>query len=428
MAGAAALTCSFARLSSCKHFASRNLIRDVKKCEIVCRRNFSKSYSFRVTSISQNHLPASLCGRSHKPSSCLAPRNAHNSARLWNRSLFRYCCRYCSTSSHVEKKVNDPQALTKAHLSHLCEAIKKELNSSITPLREVSHYYFDGQGKYIRPMIVLLAAGACNSHTSDTRTILPSQETVVMVSEMIHTASLVHDDVIDGADTRRGKISVNKMFGEKMSVLAGDYILSCASQALAKLGNSEVVELLAKVVDDLVKGELMQLGSKEHPDERFNHYLEKTYKKTASLIACCCKAVSVFGNCSPAVQEIAFQYGRNIGMAFQVVDDILDFIASDGEMGKPTATDLKLGLATAPVLFACEQFPDLNALIMRRFKGPNDVEEARQAVHKSDGIARSYTLASQYAKEAVKQINKLSPSPERDALVSITHQVLQRRK
>jgi len=86
------------------------------------------------------------------------------------------------------------------------------------------------------------------------RSILPSQEIVVMVSEMIHTASLVHDDVIDGADTRRGKVSVNKMFGEKMSVLAGDYILSCASQALAKLGNSEVVELLAKVVDDLVKG------------------------------------------------------------------------------------------------------------------------------------------------------------------------------
>ena len=86
------------------------------------------------------------------------------------------------------------------------------------------------------------------------RTILPSQETVVMVSEMIHTASLVHDDVIDGADTRRGKTSVNKMFGEKMSVLAGDYILSCASQALARLGNAEVVELLAKVVDDLIKG------------------------------------------------------------------------------------------------------------------------------------------------------------------------------
>lgn len=427
MAGAA---CPFGRLSPCKHFALRNLIQSVKKYVVVCRRHASNNNSFSNDVFSYNRLPASLHDRfEFRLLSLMAPRNAHNFPRLWNRSLFWYCCRrYCSGSSHIEKTQTDPKTLTRPHLSHLCETIKKELNSSITPLREVSHYYFDGQGKYIRPMIVLLAAGACNLHASDTRTILPSQEIVVMVSEMIHTASLVHDDVIDGADTRRGKVSVNKMFGEKMSVLAGDYILSCASQALAKLGNSEVVELLAKVVDDLVKGEFMQLGSKEHPDERFNHYLEKTYKKTASLIACCCKAVAVFGNCSPMVQEIAFQYGRNIGMAFQVVDDILDFVASDGEMGKPTAADLRLGLATAPVLFACEQFPDLNALIMRRFKGPNDVEEARQAVHKSDGIARSYTLASQYAKEAVKQINKLSPSPERDALVKITEQVLQRRK
>lgn len=418
----AGFACPFARLPSCKHIVSRNLIRSVRKCERVCSRYSYHSLSF----LSSCHVAA----RSLSSSSLVKRRNSRNSIILFasSQALFQHDRRYCSTSPQVEQSESDPQLLTKSHLLHLCETIKKELNTSIRPLRDVSHYYFDGQGKYIRPMIVLLTAGACNNHTSNSRTILPSQETVVMVSEMIHTASLVHDDVIDGADTRRGKTSVNKMFGEKMSVLAGDYILSCASQALARLGNAEVVELLAKVVDDLIKGEFMQLGSKEHPDERFNHYLEKTYKKTASLIACCCKAVSVFGGCSPEIQEIAYQYGKNIGMAFQVVDDILDFISTDMEMGKPTATDLQLGLATAPVLFACEQFPDLNALIMRRFKGPNDVEEARQAVHKSDGIARSYTLASQYAKEAVRQINKLSPSPHRDALVKITQEVLKRRK
>lgn len=422
-------TCPFARLPTCKHFSSRNLISCVKGYELVCSRRVSKSFSL-LDSFRGHATPAPAAPLYLLSFSYLKPRNPmlYSALQTWNINSFQHHCRYCSTNPHVEKSQSDPQMLTKGHLSHLCERIKKELSTSVRPLRDVSHYYFDGQGKYIRPMIVLLTAGACNNHTSNTRMILPSQETVVMVSEMIHTASLVHDDVIDGADTRRGKISVNKMFGEKMSVLAGDYILSCASQALAQLGNAEVVELLAKVIDDLIKGEFMQLGSKEHPDERFNHYLEKTYKKTASLIACCCKAVSVFGECSPAVQEIAYQYGRNIGMAFQVVDDILDFIATDMEMGKPTATDLQLGLATAPVLFACEQFPDLNALIMRRFKGPNDVEEARQAVHKSDGIARSYTLASQYAKEAVKQINKLAPSPQRDALVKITQDVVQRRK
>lgn len=426
MAGAI-YSCPFTILSPCKHFSYRNFSLGLKEFEAVCKRHTSSIHSSIVNSVFKDRLPAfqrDPCGRRF---SCAFNGRVRHSSGKWNLSLSKKCYRF-STYSDTEKTQIDPHALTETHLSQLCEAIKKELNSSIKPLRDVSQYYFDGQGKYIRPMMVLLTAEACNSHTSNSRKILPSQSTVVMVSEMIHTASLVHDDVIDGADTRRGKTSINKMFGERMSVLAADYILACASQTLAKLGNSEVVELLAKVVDDLVKGEFMQLGSKQNPDERFNHYLEKTYKKTASLIACCCKAVAVFGNCDPEVQEIAFQYGRNIGMAFQVVDDILDFVASEGEMGKPTATDLRLGLATAPVLFACEQFPDLNALIMRRFKGPNDVDEAREAVDKSDGIARSYTLASQYAKEAVKQINKLSSSPQRDALVTLTQQIIQRRK
>ncbi|XP_031551813.1 decaprenyl-diphosphate synthase subunit 1-like [Actinia tenebrosa] len=277
-------------------------------------------------------------------------------------------------------------------------------------------------------MIVLLMAAACNIQTNSSRMTLPSQETVAMISEMIHTASLIHDDVIDGAKTRRGKIAVNIAFGDKDCVLAGDYILSSASQALAKLGNVEVVKLLAEVVEDLVRGEFMQLGSKEDPDERFSHYLKKTYKKTASLIACCCKAVAAFADCSSDVQETAYQYGKNIGMAFQLVDDVLDFVASENEMGKPTAADLKLGLATAPVLFACEKFPELNAMIMRRFKEPGDVEFTRQAVYDSDSVSRTYTLANQYSKEAIRQINKLESSPEQQLLINITKKVISRRK
>lgn len=423
------ISCPFALLSCFKKFfISRNSVFSVKVCESTCRLHISSCYSF---SISVRHqYPASAQPTSGLSSTAVThPRkNKLFQSSPCRRDADNVSSRYCSSWSSLQKSQSDPQVLADTYLSNLCDRIKKELNTSIKPLREVSHYYFDGRGKYIRPMIVLLAAGACNKHTDNTSKILHSQEIVVMVSEMIHTASLIHDDVIDGANTRRGKISVNEKFGEKMSVLAGDYILSCASKTLAQLGNAEVVELLAKVVDELIKGEFMQLGSKENPDERFNHYLDKTYKKTASLVACCCRAVAVFGDCQLEVQEIAYQYGRNIGMAFQIVDDILDFIATDKEMGKPTATDLHLGLATAPVLFACEQFPDLNALIMRRFKGPNDVEEARQAVYKSDGIARSYTLATQYTKEAVKQISKLSASPQRDALISITHKVLQRRK
>uniref|UniRef100_A0A672NW00 Prenyl (decaprenyl) diphosphate synthase, subunit 1 n=1 Tax=Sinocyclocheilus grahami TaxID=75366 RepID=A0A672NW00_SINGR len=126
----------------------------------------------------------------------------------------------------------------------------------------------------------------------------------------------------------------------------------------------------------------MQLGSKENENERFKHYLEKTFKKTASLIANSCKAVSILVNSDPEVHEIAYQYGRNVGIAFQLVDDILDFTSSAKRLGKPSAADLKLGLATGPVLFACQQFPELHAMIMRRFSSDGDVDRAWQYVLK----------------------------------------------
>lgn len=126
----------------------------------------------------------------------------------------------------------------------------------------------------------------------------------------------------------------------------------------------------------------MQMGSKEDESERFSHYIHKSFKKTASLMAYTCKAVAFQSGASQSFQEAAFQYGRNLGIAFQLVDDLLDFISNEADLGKPTAADLKLGLATAPVLFACEKFPELNIMIMRRFSEPGDVEKSYAAVMK----------------------------------------------
>ncbi|XP_067863256.1 decaprenyl-diphosphate synthase subunit 1 isoform X3 [Heptranchias perlo] len=294
----------------------------------------------------------------------------------------------CCNQMHSDKQYKDPYTLAQKDLKNLYDEIKQQLAVS-SDLKEICDYYFDGKGKAFRPMIVVLMAKACNLHHSNSRELLKSQHSVGMIVEMIHTASLVHDDVIDGSDTRRGKITVNKIWGERKAILAGDFVLSTASVALARLGNNSVVSIFTQAIEDLVRGEFMQLGSKENENERFVHYLEKTFKKTASLIANSCKAVSILGNCGPDVQEIAYQYGRNIGIAFQLVDDVLDFTSSANQLGKPTAADLKLGLATGPVLFACQQFPELHALIMRRFSLDGDVDRAWQYVQQphctSDG-------------------------------------------
>ncbi|CAL4145697.1 unnamed protein product, partial [Meganyctiphanes norvegica] len=326
-----------------------------------------------------------------------------------------------------ESDQTDPASLTQDDLSNMFSDINKRLRS-IDELQEISKYYFDGQGKAVRPVITVLMSRAINSHLHNDHRLLQSQQQVAKVAEMIHTASLVHDDVIDAADTRRGKPSVNFLYGQRKAVMAGDYILSVASTMLAQIRNEEVVVVLAQVLADLVQGEFMQLGSKENENERFAHYLKKTFKKTASLIAYSCKAVAILSGGDESLQEVAFQYGRNIGIAFQLVDDLLDFVASSNQLGKPSAMDLKLGLATAPVLFACEKFPELNPMIMRRFHEPGDVVKAFEYVHKSDGLQQTQYLARQHCQEAIRVISSLKPSQEQKALITITDKIIHRLK
>ncbi|XP_019320850.2 all trans-polyprenyl-diphosphate synthase PDSS1 isoform X2 [Panthera pardus] len=302
--------------------------------------------------------------------------NRYSMSRFHHTTSAACCC----SKTRSGEKYTDPFKLGWRDLKDLYEDIRKELVISTTELKEMSEYYFDGKGKAFRPIIVVLMARACNIHHNNSRDVQADQRSIALIAEMIHTASLVHDDVIDDASSRRGKHTVNKIWGEKKAVLAGDLILSAASIALARIGNTTVISILTQVIEDLVRGEFLQLGSKENENERFAHYLEKTFKKTASLIANSCKAVSVLGCPDPVVHEIAYQYGKNVGIAFQLIDDVLDFTSCSDRMGKPTSADLKLGLATGPVLFACQQFPEMNAMIMRRFSLPGDVDRAQQYV------------------------------------------------
>ncbi|XP_047014516.1 decaprenyl-diphosphate synthase subunit 1 isoform X2 [Ictalurus punctatus] len=364
----------------------------------------------------------------------LPVRHTHNpvrsSAFTRYRSgvLYPTAARTCSCRRvHSDAKLKDPFSLAQEDLKNLYEDIKKLLVSK-AELKALCDYYFDGKGKALRPMIVVLMARACNVHSNRDGHLLPAQRSIAMISEMIHTASLVHDDVIDGADMRRGKTTINEVWGERKAILAGDFILSAASMALARIGNTTVVSVLSQVIEDLVRGEFMQLGSKENENERFKHYLEKTFKKTASLIANSCKAVSILVNPDPEVHEIAYQYGRNVGIAFQLVDDVLDFTSCANQLGKPSAADLRLGLATGPVLFACQQFPELHAMIMRRFGSDGDVDRAWRYVLESDGVEQTSFLAQRYCHEATRQISRLQPSPERDALIRLTELVLNRDK
>ena len=332
---------------------------------------------------------------------------------------------YCHVKGVVKNDVNK-----------IFDQIKQILVTESDELQSLSRYYFDGSGKALRPTVICTMARAINLHyakrkISNIEDLDSNQRKIALIAEMIHVASLIHDDIIDNSDFRRGKETVNSKWGCNRAVFAGDYLLAVASRSLAQIGNTRVVETLAKVLDDLVQGELMQFGSKEYENERFSHYLTKTYRKTGSLIANSCKGVALLSgnNVDEDVVDISFEFGKNIGIAFQLIDDVLDFTSNEEILGKPSeGNDLKLGLATAPVLFAASEYPQLNAMIMRRFSDKTDAKRAFEMVNKSSGVEQTKDLAMKYCDNALNILNKLGESDATNYLKYLTMSIVKRDK
>lgn len=334
----------------------------------------------------------------------------------------------------------DPFALVDRDISTLAGCIKELIGSDHPVLESCAKYFFDiDGGKKIRPAMVLLVSYALNSgvanarDSSSTQMASPSQKRLAEITEMIHTASLFHDDVIDKASTRRGAPSVNQVFGNKLAILGGDFLLSRASVALARLRNLEVVELLSMVIEHLVKGEIMQMRPPSAAVSRndvslLEHYLQKNFYKTASLMANSCLAASVLGGFDEKSCRASYLFGAHTGQAFQLIDDALDFEGSLSSIGKAPLADLKSGLATAPTLFAAQEHPDaLTPLIARRFEAPGDIELAVSLVSRSHGLERTKRLAQVHCEAAIDVVTKdMKPGVARDALVSLACRVVLR--
>ncbi|PGH15284.1 hypothetical protein AJ80_05637 [Polytolypa hystricis UAMH7299] len=380
-------------------------------------------------------------------------------------------------------QIIDPLRIVGKELKFLKKNIRQLLGSGHPILDRVAKYYAQSEGKQVRPLLVLLisqatALAAKNPHrqhvpfvsaatinegissaavlgdtnpdnnpltaathdptysfADEDANILPAQRRLAEITELIHTASLLHDDVIDNAVTRRSAVSANLEFGNKMAVLAGDFLLGRASVALARLRDPEVTELLATVIANLVEGEFMQLQNtaqdEKNPrwtEDTITYYLQKTYLKSASLISKSCRAAALLGHSAPEVVEASYAYGRNLGLAFQLVDDMLDYTISGEELGKPAGADLELGLATAPLLFAWKEFPELGRLVGRKFKEEGDVQLARQIVARSSGLEQTRALAQEYADKAVASLSILPDSEAKEGLVEMCVKTTTRRK
>lgn len=311
-----------------------------------------------------------------------------------------------------------------ADLALLTDNLKNLVGARHKILYAAAEHLFGAGGKRIRPAIVLLLARA----TQPDGGITSRHRRLAEITEMIHTASLVHDDVVDEAATRRGVPTVHSLFDNRVAVLAGDFLFAQSSWYLANLDNLEVVKLLSRVIMDLAEGEIRQ-GLKYYDTSlSIDAYLEKSYYKTATLIANSAKAVGVLSEVPPTMAENLYQFGRSLGLAYQVVDDILDFTGSSEVLGKPAGSDLLSGNLTAPVLYAMEEVPYLKTLIDREFSEAEDFEQAIELVQSSQGISRSRDLATGHVSHAIECLQALAPSESRQALEDISHYVLRRLK
>lgn len=243
------------------------------------------------------------------------------------------------------------------------------------------------------------------------------------VTELIHTASLVHDDVLDNSDTRRGQPALHRVYGTKRAVLAGDFLLARASLWIATLRVPRIVLLMSTALEDLTAGELMQMEGCFD----IKRYEQKTYCKTASLIANSLASTAVLADPqNAAYEEAAAEFGRSLGIAFQIVDDCLDISGDEKSLGKPKMADMKAGIATLPVLLAAQKDASVDAAVRRRFKNEEDVPMCMEAVARHGCVAEALQHADQHCRRGIEALRTLHQSTARDCLEAAMSLILSR--
>ena len=228
----------------------------------------------------------------------------------------------------------------------------------------------------------------------------------------------MHDDVLDDCDTRRGAETIHTLYGTRVAILAGDFLFAQSSWYLANLDNLEVIKLISQVIADFADGEISQAGALYNVDITLEEYLEKSHNKTASLIAASCKSAAVFSGVSEDIKVDMYEYGKHLGLAFQVVDDILDFTQTEAQLGKPQGQDLATGNLTAPILFALrrEDGDELKALIQTQFI----------AIVNESGIEDARRLAREEADMALSSLKGLPEGEAKASLVAMVEYVRER--
>lgn len=314
--------------------------------------------------------------------------------------------------------IKNIQALAQQDMTAVNDLIFSKLHSDVALINQLGVYIVNGGGKRMRPLLTVLAAKAIGYKGEE-------HLQLAAIVEFIHTSTLLHDDVVDESNMRRGRETANAMFGNSASVLVGDFLYSRSFQMMSELSNLKIMDILSDATNIIAEGEVLQLMNCNDPDTTEDSYMKVIYCKTAKLFEAATRLAAVIAKQDDVTELAMLNYGKHLGTAFQLVDDIMDYTADAQEMGKNVGDDLAEGKPTLPLLYAMKHANEQQSLMIRNAiehgDGMDNLDDILAAMKQTGALVYTQEKAEEEADKAISAIAILPESEYKQALISLAH-------
>ena len=320
--------------------------------------------------------------------------------------------------------IENIRSLVESDWHEINQEIRLQLDTDVGLISNISNYIINSGGKRLRPLLVLLVAKASQVDDKNHTRILAA----IMI-ELIHTATLLHDDVVDDSNNRRGSETVHQHFGNQSAILVGDFVYSRAFQVMVQIGQMRVMEIMADATNTIAEGEVLQLINSGNPDITEKQYLDVIYRKTGKLFEAGATIGAVLGNQSKLIESSLTDYGRNLGIAFQLIDDVLDYSSSFETIGKDVGDDLAEGKPTLPLIYALERCEPKEQIIIRQAiqsKNTQNIDQIIEYIKSSGALALSAEKAKSLSDQAIESLEPLPESEYKNGLIELAQFAMNR--
>jgi octaprenyl-diphosphate synthase len=314
--------------------------------------------------------------------------------------------------------IKNIQSLTQQDMTAVNDLIFSKLHSEVALINQLGIYIVNGGGKRMRPLLTVLASRAMGYEGKE-------HLQLAAIIEFIHTSTLLHDDVVDESNMRRGRETANAMFGNSASVLVGDFLYSRSFQMMSELNNLQIMDILSDATNIIAEGEVLQLMNCNDPETTEESYMQVIYCKTAKLFEAATRLAAVIANQDSKTELAMLNYGKHLGTAFQLVDDIMDYTADAQEMGKNVGDDLAEGKPTLPLLYAMKHGSEQQSALIRSAietgDGMDHLDDILLAMKQTGSLVYTQKKAEQEADKAINALAELPESEHKQALISLAH-------